>query len=81
MATAISMLTFSAMAQQPQSIPPSTPTEFHLTIKPTDVNTLAKALGKLPFEEVADLMQSLRSQIIDQQVPRKVEAPQEPKKD
>ena len=57
-----------SLAQQPTA-----PNEFHLTIKSTDVNVIGKALGKLPFDEVAELLQSLRAQIIEQSVPKAVE--------
>lgn len=43
------------------------PTEYILKVKPTDVDKLGKGLAKLPFEDVAELMQSLRNQIVEQQ--------------
>lgn len=43
------------------------PTEYILKIKPSDVDNIGKGLGKLPFDDVAPLIQSLRSQIIEQQ--------------
>ena len=45
----------------------SLPSEYKLTIKSTDLDKLGKALGTLPFNDVADLMASLRQQIIEQQ--------------
>lgn len=53
-----------AFAQQP---------EVNLKISNDDVNTIGKALGKLPFDEVAGLIQKLREQIIAQQ-PKPAEA-------
>lgn len=61
-----------AMAQAPQ--------EFILKVKPVDVDKIGKGLAKLPFEEVAELMQVLRQQIMEQQQPAKpIEPPQEKK--
>lgn len=51
------------------------PTEFIIKVKPADVDKIGKGLGKLPYEEVADLMQYLRQQVIEQQN----KAVQEPK--
>lgn len=50
-----------AFAQQRQ------PSEYNFKVKAADVEKLGKALGKLPYEEVIDLMQSLRTQVIEQQ--------------
>lgn len=52
------------------------PTDYVLKIKAADVDKLGKALGLLPFNEVVDLMASLRNQIIEQQ-----QASQAPKTD
>lgn len=49
------------------------PDEYVLKIKPVDLNVMGKALGKLPFDEVSDLMQNLRVQVIEQQ--RKLNEP------
>lgn len=46
-------------------------TEYTLKITPAEVETVGKALGKLPFEDVAKLIQKLQTQIVEQQVPRK----------
>ena len=43
------------------------PQEYILRVKPVDIENIGKALGKLPFEDVSLLIQSLRSQIIEQQ--------------
>jgi hypothetical protein len=72
-----------AFAQQPtsQSIQQTQVNEFVLRLKPNDVNVLGKALGKLPFEEVSELMQSLRMQIAQQQTsPKTIEPAKEPGK-
>lgn len=54
----------------------SAPTEYKLVVKATELDKLGKALGTLPFNEVADLMASLRQQIVEQQ-----QAAQAPKAD
>lgn len=51
------------------------PTEFIIKLKPDDLNKVAKGLGRLPYEEVAELIQNLRQQVIEQQN----KAVQEPK--
>lgn len=42
------------------------PTEVTLKVKTTDLEKIGKALGRLPFDDVAELMQSLRQQVIEQ---------------
>lgn len=39
---------------------------FEIKIKVSDINTISKALGKMPFEDVAELMQSIRQQVFTQ---------------
>lgn len=57
------------------------PSEYDVKLKPNELDLIGKGLGKLPFEEVAPLIQSLRSQIMEQQQPKVVEQPKsEPKK-
>ena len=56
--------------------------EFNLKLKAADVDLIGRALGKLPYEEVANLVNNLRQQIVDQQgKPASVNPPSEPKKD
>ena len=56
-------------------------TEYTLKITPAEVETVGKALGKMPFEDVAKLIQKLQTQIVEQQVPRREDVkPEEPKK-
>lgn len=43
------------------------PAEYNLKIKPVDLEMIGRGLGRLPFDEVAPLIQSLRSQVIEQQ--------------
>ncbi len=50
-------------AQQQMQVP----SEYNLKIVPADVDTIGKALGKMPFDEVAPLIQKLREQISQQQ--------------
>lgn len=61
-----------------QAQPTVVPNEYVFKIKPADVDKLGKGLAKLPFEDVAELMQSLRSQVIEQQQSKPIELP--PKK-
>lgn len=44
---------------------------YTLKVAPQDVDKIAKGLGNLPYVEVVDLIQNLRSQIINQQQPPK----------
>lgn len=43
------------------------PAEFILRVKPVDLDKIGRGLGKLPFDDVVELIQSLRSQVIEQQ--------------
>lgn len=75
MIAALLTLPTTAWAQQPAPLS-TVPAEYNLKVKPADVDNIGKGLGKLPFEEVAALMQSLRQQIVEQQqaqVPKPVE--------
>ena len=40
---------------------------FNLTVPETQLNTIGKALGKLPYEEVAATIQAMAQQVADQQ--------------
>ena len=39
------------------------PSEFTLTLTPTEVNEIGAALGRQPYADVADLMSKLKSQV------------------
>lgn len=43
--------------------------EMTLKVTPADVEVIGRALGKLPFDDVAQLIQKLRAQILEQQKP------------
>ena len=58
-----------ALAQQAQQ-------EVTLKVTNDDVNVIGRALGKLPFDEVAGLVQKLRSQIVEQQPKQAPVAPE-----
>lgn len=45
------------------------PSEFTIKIAPAELDLIGKGLGKLPFEDVAPLIQKLRQQVMDQQKP------------
>lgn len=60
-----------ALAQQPVTVSPDK--VFDLKIKASDVNKISNALGKMPFEDVADLIVSLRQQIFIQAQEKPVE--------
>ena len=60
-----------AYAQQQQAI------EYTLKVTPAEIDTIGKALGTQPFNDVAALIQKLRSQVVEQQTPKK---PGEPEK-
>ena len=57
----------SIACSQPAPNVPVKPTEYTFRLKPEQVDLVGKALGKLPFEEVAEVVQSLRQQIVEQQ--------------
>lgn len=67
-----------ALAQNNQ--PTAAPSEYVIKIKGVDLDKIGKALGKLPFEEVAELMQILRQQVYEQQSKAKpVDGSEKPK--
>lgn len=55
------------------------PVEYTFKVRAVDMDKIGKGLAKLPFEDVADLMQSLRNQVIEQQ--QAANKPVEEKKD
>ena len=63
-----------ALAQQP------TPSEYILKVKPAQLDVIGKGLGRLPYEEVAELMQSLRQQVVEQQMKVNKPVEKEPEK-
>ena len=63
-----------AMAQEQSS----QPSEYVLKITPQDLDLMGKALGTMPYNDIAPLLQKLRSQVVEQQHPKKAE--KEPKK-
>lgn len=54
------------------------PTEYTLKVKAVELDKIGKALGKLPYEEVVELIQNLRQQVIEQQQPKPVEKSNDP---
>lgn len=54
--------------------------ELTLKVTPAEVDTIGKGLGKLPFDEVAAIIQKLRNQIVEQQKPAEAPKAEEPKK-
>lgn len=46
------------------------PAEYNFKLTPADVELIGKALGKLPYEDVAVLFQKLRQQAAEQQQPK-----------
>jgi hypothetical protein len=72
---AIAFCVVSSMAFAQQQV-------FNLKLEAKDIDVIGRALGKLPYEEVANLVNNLRQQIVDQQgKPASVNPPSEPKKD
>lgn len=67
-ALTISLLLSPTMALA-QQISVSPDRVFELKIKVSDVNKISNALGKLPYEDVAELIGSLRQQIYEQAQP------------
>ena len=60
------------------------PAEYVIKLKPPALELIGRGLGKLPFEEVAPLMQELRQQVMEQQQPSKPQSssvpdPEKPK--
>ena len=60
-----------AFAQSAPVVPPAT---FTLTVTAQEVELIGKALGSMPFNEVASFIQKLRQQIVEQQQVKKPEA-------
>lgn len=52
--------------------------EFIIKVDAQQLEIIGKGLGKLPFDDVAPLIQALRQQVIEQQNPKPI--PLEPKK-
>lgn len=57
------------------AVPTLAQQEVNLKVTTEDVNVIGKALGKMPFDEVAGLIQKLREQIMQQQKPAEVPVP------
>ena len=67
LSVAFLMITVPAFAQP---APSSAPTEYNISkLTPAEIDLLGRGLGKLSYEEVAVLIQKIRQQIIEQQVP------------
>ncbi len=62
----IGMVLISSVAygQQPVS-------EYNLKVTPQEIELIGKGIGLLPFNDVAALVQKLRSQVMEQQSPPK----------
>ncbi len=66
-------LAVPTLAQQQQQ-------EIKLAVNNSELDTIGKAWGKLPFDEVAQLIQKLRTQVVEQQqvpVPKPAPLPKE----
>ncbi len=59
----IVLLSTVAHAQQPN--------EYNLKVSPQEIELIGKGIGLLPFNDVAALVQKLRSQVMEQQSPSK----------
>ncbi|HNA21766.1 MAG TPA: hypothetical protein PLN40_10195 [Agitococcus sp.] len=53
------------------------PSEYVLKITPAELDQIGKALGLMPYNDVAQTVQKLRQQVVDQQQPKKVEEPKQ----
>ena len=62
-----------AFAQQADQQSSSPPVEYTLKITPQELDLLGKALGNQPYNDVAPLLQKLRSQFVEQNKLKKVE--------
>ncbi len=47
------------------------PNEYNLKVSPQEIELIGKGIGLLPFNDVAALVQKLRSQVMEQQSPSK----------
>lgn len=65
-----SLIAIPAVAQEAQQ-----PSEYVLKITPQELDQIGKALGVLPYNDVAQMIQKLRQQVVEQQQPKKVEEP------
>ena len=61
------------MAQEASQSASSPPVEYTLKITPQELDLLGKALGNQPYNDVAPLLQKLRSQFVEQNKLKKVE--------
>lgn len=62
----ICLIATPALAQEPQV----TNQIYNLRVTNDEINVIGKSLGKLPFDEVAPIIQKLRTQIAEQQMPK-----------
>ena len=51
----------------------SAPSEYTLKITSQELDLLGRALGTMPYNDIAPLLQKLRSQVVEQQKPKKAE--------
>ena len=66
---AASLIAIPAMAQEQSSAP----SEYTLKITSQELDLLGRALGTMPYNDIAPLLQKLRSQVVEQQKSKKVE--------
>ena len=68
-----SILTLNyAAAQSSQS---QSQQEYNLKITGVELDLIGRALGLMPYNDVAQTVQKLRQQVVEQQQPKKVEEP------
>lgn len=68
-----SILTLNyAAAQSSQS---QSQQEYNLKITGVELDLIGRALGLMPYNDVASLVQKLRQQVVEQQQPKNVEEP------
>lgn len=68
-----SILTLNyAVAQSSQS---QSQQEYNLKVTGVELDLIGRALGLMPYNDVASLVQKLRQQVVEQQQPKNVEEP------
>ena len=69
----VRLIVSPAMAQEATQPVSSAPSEYTLKITSQELDLLGRALGTMPYNDIAPLLQKLRSQVVEQQKSKKVE--------
>lgn len=66
---AIALLLAAPAVAQQATIAQANPPEYNIKVTAPELDTIGKALGGMPFNDVVGLIQKLRQQVVEQQKP------------